>query len=187
MSKNNNVKNRILTIRGMQVMIDRDLADFYEISTKRLNEQVKRNIDRFPEVFRFQLIDIEKNELVANCDRFEKLKYSSVNPFAFTEQGVAMLSAVLRSKTAISISIQIMQAFVEMKRFMTTNAGVFQRLDKVEQKQTESDKKFERIFSALEDRSIKPKQGIFYDGQIFDAYIFVADLIKSASKLSYFY
>ncbi len=182
LSINDNVKDRIFTIRGMQVMIDRDLADFYEIPTKRLNEQVKRNIDRFPEVFRFQLIDSEKNELVANCDRFEKLKYSSVNPYVFTEQGVAMLSAVLRSKTAISISIQIMQAFVEMKNFMSTNAGIFQRLDKVEQKQIESDKNFERIFDALEDKSIKPRQGIFYNGQIFDAYVFVADLIKSATK-----
>lgn len=182
LSINDNVKNKIFTIRGKQVMIDRDLADFYEIPTKRLNEQVKRNINRFPKIFRFQLIDIEKNELVANCDRFEKLKHSSVNPYAFTEQGVAMLSAVLRSKTAISISIQIMQAFVEMKRFLATNAGVFQRLDKVEQKQIESDKNFERIFKALEDKSIKPKQGIFYDGQIFDAYVFVADLIKSATK-----
>ncbi len=182
LSINDNVKNRIFTIRGMQVIIDRDLADFYEIPTKRLNEQVKRNIDRFPKIFRFQLIDSEKNELVANCDRFEKLKYSSVNPYAFTEQGVAMLSAVLRSKTAISISIQIMQAFVEMKRFMTTNAGIFQRLDKVEQKQIVSDKNFENIFDALEDKRIKPRQGIFYDGQIFDAYVFVADLIKSATK-----
>ncbi len=182
LSINDKVKDRIFTIRGMQVMIDRDLADFYEIPTKRLNEQVKRNIDRFPEVFRFQLIDSEKNELVANCDRFEKLKYSSVNPYVFTEQGVAMLSAVLRSKTAISISIQIMQAFVEMKNFMSTNAGIFQRLDKVEQKQIESDKNFERIFDALEDKSIKPRQGIFYNGQIFDAYVFVADLIKSATK-----
>ncbi|RKX86649.1 MAG: ORF6N domain-containing protein [Spirochaetes bacterium] len=182
LSINDNVKDRIFTIRGMQVMIDRDLADFYEIPTKRLNEQVKRNIDRFPEVFRFQLIDSEKNELVANCDRFEKLKYSSVNPYVFTEQGVAMLSAVLRSKTAISISIQIMQAFVEMKNFMSTNAGIFQRLDKVEQKQIESDKNFERIFDALKDKSIKPRQGIFYNGQIFDAYVFVADLIKSATK-----
>jgi len=179
---NNIVKNKIFTIRGMQVMIDRDLAVFYEIPTKRLNEQVKRNIDRFPKVFRFQLIDSEKNELVANCDRFEKLKYSSVNPYAFTEQGVAMLSAVLRSKTAISISIQIMQAFVEMKRFLTTNAGVFQRLDKVEQKQIVSDKNFEIIFNALEDKSIKPRQGIFFDGQVFDAYKFVSDLIRSANR-----
>jgi len=93
LSINDNVKDRIFTIRGMQVMIDRDLADFYEIPTKRLNEQVKRNIDRFPEVFRFQLIDSEKNELVANCDRFEKLKYSSVNPYVFTEQGVMHIPA----------------------------------------------------------------------------------------------
>ncbi len=103
-------------------------------------------------------------------------------PYAFTEQGVSMLSAVLRSKTVVDISVTIIRAFVEMKRFMTTNASIFQRLDKVEQKQIVSDKKFEKIFNALEDKSIKSRQGIFYDGQIFDAYVFVADLIKSATK-----
>lgn len=103
-------------------------------------------------------------------------------PYAFTEQGVSMLSAVLRSDIAIKISIQIMNAFVEMRKFITTNAGIFQRIDKIEQKQLKTEQKFEEIFKALENKSIKPKQGIFYDGQIFDAYVFVADLIKSASK-----
>jgi len=177
-----NIQNLIFTIRGVQVMIDRDLADMYKVETKVLNQAVKRNLNRFPELFRFQLNEIEKNELVTNCDRFEKLKHSSVNPYAFTEQGVAMLASVLRSETAVKVSIQIMQAFVEMKKFISVNAGIFQRLDKVEQKQIETDQKFEQIFKALEDKSIKPKQGIFYNGQIFDAYVFIADLIKSAKK-----
>ena len=165
-----NIQSRIFTIRGIQIMIDRDLAELYNVEVKRLNEQVKRNIERFPNSFRFQLTDNEKNELVANCDRFSTLKHSSVNPYAFTEQGVAMLSAVLRSETAVNVSIQIMQAFVDMKKFIANNAGIFQRLDKVEQKQIQADKNFHKLFKALEDKSIKPNQGIFFNGQVFDAY-----------------
>ncbi len=101
-----NIQNYIFTIRGLQVMIDRDLAEMYGVENKRLNEQVKRNIERFPNKFRFQLTDDEKTELVANCDRFEKVKHSSANPYAFTEQGISMLSAVLRSNTAIQVSIK---------------------------------------------------------------------------------
>ena len=99
------IRDMIFTFRGLQVMINKDLAELYEVPTKRLNEQVKRNINRFPNNFRFQLTDNEKDELVANCDRFKKLKHSSVNPYAFTEQGVAMLSAVLHSQIAVNISI----------------------------------------------------------------------------------
>ena len=177
-----NIKNRIFTIRSLQVMIDRDLAELYNVSTKRLNEQVKRNVKRFPESFRFQLSDKEKKELVANCDRFEKLKHSSVNPYAFTEQGVAMLSAVLHSDIAIEVSIQIMEAFSQMRKFILSNANLFQRLENIEKKQVITDEKFDRIFKALEDRSLPPKQGIFYNGQIFDAYTLIADIIRSAKK-----
>ena len=177
-----NIKNMIFTFRGMQVMIDRDLAELYGAATKVLNQAVKRNIERSPDEFRFQLTDSEKNELVTNCDRFATLKYSSVNPYAFTEQGVAMLSAVLKSETAVKMSIQIIKAFVEMKKFISDNAAIFQRLERVEIKQTETDKKIDKIFKALEDKSIKPKQGIFYDGQIFDAYEFVSGLIKNSKK-----
>ena len=176
------IQNLILAIRGMQVMVDRDLAELYQVPTKRLNEQVKRNIDRFPEPFRFQLSNEEKNELVANCDRFENLKHSSVNPYVFTEQGVAMLSAVLRSNIATKVSIQIMHAFVGMRKFISQNAGIFQRLEKIEFKQIETDEKFERLFDALQSKEIEPKQGIFFDGQIFDAYTFIADIIRSATK-----
>ena len=177
-----NIKNMIFSFRGLQVMIDRDLAELYRVPTKRLNEQVKRNLNRFPDSFRFQLTDNEKVELVANCDRFKKIKHSSVNPYAFTEQGVAMLSAVLHSQTAIDISIKIMEAFVDMRKFILNNAAIFQRLNKIEHNKLDSDKKFEMLFKALENNNLKPKQGIFYDGQIFDAYQFVAGLIKGARK-----
>ena len=122
------VESRIMSIREKQIMIDRDLAELYGVETKRLNEAVKRNIERFPERFRFQLTKEEMAELVANCDQFNSLKHSTVRSYAFTEQGVAMLSTVLRSKTAIRVSIRIMDAFVAMRRFMVTNAEVFQRL-----------------------------------------------------------
>ncbi|HED37629.1 MAG TPA: ORF6N domain-containing protein, partial [Ignavibacteria bacterium] len=133
--KTDNIQNRIFTFRNVQVMIDKDLAELYGVETKVLNQAVKRNLNRFPEIFRFQLADNEKNKLVTNCDRFKKLKHSSVNPYAFTEQGVAMLSAVLRSDTAVKVSIQIMQAFVEMKKFISTNADIFFRLDTIEKRQ----------------------------------------------------
>jgi len=177
-----NVRNLIFSFRGSQVMIDRDLAELYGVETKVLNQAVKRNIERFPNDFRFQLTENEKIKLVTNCDRFGKLKHSSVNPYAFTEQGVAMLSAVLRSKMAIKVSIRIIKAFVEMKKFISNNAAIFQRLENVEMKQLITDEKIDKIFEALENNSLKPKQGIFYDGQIFDAYKFVNELIKEANK-----
>ena len=181
-----NIQSCIFSIRGMQVMVDRDLAELYQVVVKRLNEQVKRNIERFPKNFRFQLTNAEKNQLVANCDRFKNLKHSSANPYVFTEQGVAMLSAVLRSETAVKVSIQIMQVFVGMRKFMLENAQVFQRLDKIEirllQYQGETEDKFNQLFDALETKELQPKQGVFYNGQIFDAYILVADIIRSANK-----
>lgn len=176
------IENRIFTIRGVQVMIDRDLAEMYQVGTKVLNQSVKRNRERFPAMFHFQLSDNEKFELVTNCDRFESLKHSSVNPYAFTEQGVAMLSAVLRSETAVKVSIRIMHAFVEMRKMVLGNAALFQRLDRIEFKQLETDHKFEQVFKALESREQLPEKGIFYDGQVFDAWIFISDLIRSAKQ-----
>jgi hypothetical protein len=176
------IENRIFTFRGNQVMIDRDLAEIYSVDTKVLNQAVKRNIERFPGVFRFQLSDNEKNELVTNCDRFISLKHSASLPYAFTEQGVAMLSAVLRSETAIKVSIQIMQAFVEMRKLVLSNAGLFQRLDKMEMKQIEADQKFEQIFKAIESRGPQPDKGIFFEGEVFDAYSFISEIIKKANK-----
>ena len=180
-----NIQSMIFTIRGVQVMVDRDLATVYEVGTKVLNQAVKRNIERFPVEFRFQLTDVEKQELVTICDRFESLKHSTSNPYVFTEQGVSMLSAVLRSETAVKVSIQIINAFVEMRKFIQHNASVFARLDSVERRQvtfeSETEKNFEKVFQALE-AGEPPKQGIFYDGQVYDAYSFVADLIRKAKK-----
>ena len=163
-------------------MIDRDLAKLYEVETKVLNQAVKRNLIRFPQFFRFQLADNESDELVTNCDRFEMLKHSSVNPYAFREQGVAMLSAVLRSDIAVEVSIQIMQAFVNMKKFISSNVGIFQRLENVENKQFITDEKIKQVFKALQNRSLAPTQGVFFDGQVFDAYLFVNKIIKQAEK-----
>lgn len=131
-------------------MIDRDLGEVYCVDTKVLNQAVKRNLERFPDSFRFQLSEEEKNELVTNCDQFNKLKHSTSNPFAFTEQGVAMLSAVLRSETAIRVSIQIIKTFVALRKITTENQLLFKRLEKVELKQLETDQKFDKIFKALE-------------------------------------
>lgn len=176
------IQNRIFTIRNRQVMVDRDLAELYDVSTKVLNQAVKRNLQRFPDAFRFQLTENEKTELVTNCDRFEKLKHSSTPPCVFSEQGVAMLSAVLRSETAVNVSIQIMQAFVAMRKFFAHDAAIFQRLEKIERKQLETDEKFEQVFNAIESKEIQPKQGVFFEGQIFDAYRFFSDLIRTAGK-----
>jgi len=176
------IENKIFTFQGKQVMVDKDLAELYEVEVKRLNEQVKRNVERFPSHFRFQLSDSEKNELVAICDRFATLKHSSSNPFVFTEHGVAMLSAVLRSKKAVMVSVQIMNAFVEMRRYLAHNAGLLQRVENIESKLQLNDQHFEKIFAALEQGKPTIKQDIFFRGQIFDAYSFVMDLIKKANS-----
>ena len=176
------IQQRIFTIRDKEVMLDRDLAELYEVETKALNQAVKRNLKRFPESFRFQLTKGEKDKLVTNCDRFKTLKHSSSLPYAFTEQGVSMLSTVLKSDRAIEVSIKIIEAFVAMRRFLSTNSLIYERFERIERILSEYDDNFEKIFKALEDKSIKPTQGIFYNGQIFDAYLFINDLIKSAKK-----
>lgn len=190
------IENRIFTIRGVQVMLDFHLAELYQVETKRLNEQVKRNNSRFPESFMFQLTQAEWNDLqsqfaTSNIDptlrsQNATLKNRGVHrkylPYAFTEQGVAMLSAVLNSKTAIETSIKIMDAFVKMRKVLTENALLYQRLDRMEHKLLETDHKFEQVFKALESKDTLPRQGVFFDGQVFDAYSFVSQLIKQASK-----
>ncbi|MCP4481360.1 MAG: ORF6N domain-containing protein [bacterium] len=177
-----NIKNKIYTIRGLQVMLDRDLAELYDVKTKVFNQAVKRNIERFPAAYMFQLTDIEKQELVTNCDQLNILKHSSVNPYVFTEYGVVNLPSVLRSKKAIEINIQIINTFIEMRRFLNANAQLFQRLNNVERKQIEADHKFDKIFDALENKNDLPRKGIFFDGQVFDAYKFVADIVRKAQK-----
>lgn len=184
--KNHDIQSRIYTIRNVQVMLDRDLALFYGVKPIRLREQVKRNIKRFPIDFMFQLTEEEVEFMVSQNAIPSKQYLGGSMPYVFTEQGVATISAVLTSERAIAVNIQIMRAFVAMRRFITSNAEVFQRLDTLERKQieheAETDHKFERIFNAIEKRSIKPRQGIFFDGQIFDAYQFVSDLIRTARK-----
>jgi len=126
------IENKILIIRGQKVMIDRDLAQLYEVETKVLNQAVKRNIERFPHEFMFKLNDSELRELVTNCDRFETLKHSSSSPYAFTEYGVAMLSSVLKSKRAIAVNIQIIQTFIKMKEFLLSHNELSQRISDLE-------------------------------------------------------
>lgn len=180
---NNKIETRILLIRGIHVMIDRDLAELYQIETKTLNQQVKRNQERFPDAFMFRLNEHEFSELVTNCDRFYLLKHSSSLPYAFTEQGVSMLSAVLRSPTAIQVSICIMESFVKMRRYLVSNIGLFQRLEQFEIRQKNTEKQVDKILHIIdESRNLKQEQGIFFDGQIFDAYVFAADLIRSAES-----
>lgn len=175
------IRKLIYSIRGKQVMLDSDLASLYQVETKNLNRAVKRNIERFPESFCFQLTEEEVENL-----RFQ-FGTSSLNhggrrylPMVFSESGVAMASAVLRSEIAVKVSVEIMEAFVEMRRMLISNASLFHRLHKIELKQLEADQKFEGIFKALESDKLHSEKGIFYDGQIFDAYTFISDIIRSA-------
>ncbi|MBQ2542211.1 MAG: ORF6N domain-containing protein [Bacteroidales bacterium] len=176
------VEELIFTIRDKQVMIDYHLAQLYGVETKVLNQQVKRNIERFPERFRFQLTDDERDKVVTNCDHLSKLKFSKTNPYAFTEQGVAMLSAVLRSETAVAVSVRIIDAFVEMRRFLSKDMNILKRIDNLERSSMEANKKFDKIFSVIESGNVCSAQGIFFNGQVFDAYIFVTKLIRSATR-----
>ena len=165
------IENKIYIIRGQQVMIDRDIAQLYGVETRVLNQAVKRNEDRFPEEFCFQLDDSEFENWISQIviSNSEKMGLRK-KPFAFTEQGVAMLSAVLKSETAVKMSIQIMKAFVAMRKFMLLNAQVFQRLDNIEKHQLTTDNKIEELFDRMDKYKIEDKQGIFFQGQIFDAY-----------------
>ena len=182
------IENLILNIRGKQVMLDRDLARLYGVETKRLNEAVKRNIERFPERFMFQLADAEKNKVVAICDHLKELRFSYQNPYAFTEQGVSMLSAVLKSETAINISIKIMDAFVAMRHALLENHQLFNRIESLEyhhllmiERQKKADSQIETIFKALSKYEL-PKENVFYNNQLFDAHIIMSQLIESATK-----
>lgn len=127
-------ENLIFELRGYKVMIDTDLASLYETETKRLKEQVKRNKDRFPDDFMFELTLEEKEQLVANCDRLNNLKHSSINPMAFTEQGVAMLSSVLRSPKAVKINIEIMRAFVYYRQILLQNQDLYKKVKELDDK-----------------------------------------------------
>lgn len=228
------IEDKIFTIRGVQVMLDKDLAELYGVETKRINEQVKRNIERFPEEFCFQLTKEEveslRSQIVTLSSMNETLRSQNATsrsqsvtlntensflgsqivtskkenrggsrylPYAFTEQGVAMLSSILKSEVAVKVSIQIMNAFVQMRHFLSANGSLFAHMDSFEKRQIETEEKlnrnivqihekldvheknFEKVFAALEAADL-PKQGVFCNGQIFDSYKFVSDLIRKA-------
>ncbi len=194
------VNSLIYTVRGIQVMLDSDLADLFEVETKVFNQAVKRNSNRFPDNFRFQLTKDEFNILRSQIVTLEiegdkrNLRSQDVTssehggrrylPYAFTEQGVAMLTGIIRSDIAIEMSIKVMNAFVEMRKFISSNALLLSRIDTIEIRQLidkkASDEKFEKIFNALEEKRETPKEKIFYDGQIYDAYSFIIGLIETA-------
>lgn len=148
------IENKILYIRGHKVMIDKDLADLYEVETKALNQAVKRNMKRFPKDFMFQLKKHEKNELVTICDRFKNIKHSTNLPYAFTEQGVAMLSSVLNSERAVMVNIQIMRTFTKLKKMVESNKGLKVKIEEMEKKY---DKQFQIVFDAIKKLVEPPK------------------------------
>ncbi|MBU0701151.1 ORF6N domain-containing protein [bacterium] len=140
------IEAKILLIRGQKVMLDRDLAELYEVPTKRLNEQVKRNVKRFPEDFMFQLTKEERLEVVAICDHLKPLKHSSQLPYAFTEQGVLMLSSVLNSERAILVNIQIMRTFTKLRRILASHEDLRKKIEAMENKY---DIQFKAVFDAI--------------------------------------
>ena len=172
------IESLIHIIREQQVMLDSDLARLYGVETKVLNQAVKRNIQRFPEDFMFQLTKEEclRSQIVTSNGGRGGSRYI---PYVFTENGVAMLSSVLRSDKAIEVNINIMRAFSTMRNFLMNNAAIFQRMDQLEMKQLKTDEKVDAILDKLSDND-KPKEGVFFNGQLFDAYALVADLIRQA-------
>lgn len=175
------IESKIHEIRGVQVILDTDIAVLYGIATKRLNEQVKRNASRFPSDFMFQLTKDELYSLRSQNATANWSKRRSL-PYAFTELGVSMLSSVLTSEVAIQTNVRIMRVFASMRRFLVSNAQVFQRLDTLEYKIIATDEKVEKLYDKLEEGKLTSRQGIFFDGQIFDAYSFISGLIKQADR-----
>ncbi|NLG04898.1 MAG: ORF6N domain-containing protein [Clostridia bacterium] len=181
----------IYIVRGKQVMLDNDLAMLYQVETKRLNEAVKRNSTRFPETFRFQLSPNEyenlKSQIATSSFLINGDGYGGRRklPYVFTEQGIAMLSAVLRSEVAIQVSIRIMETFVEMRKYMANNSLLYNRMNEIEKRQiiyqNETNEKFDKVFAYISDHK-ESQQKIFFDGQIYDAFSLLIDLVKSAEK-----
>ena len=182
------IQNRILLIRNQQVMIDRDIAELYGVETKRHNEQVKRNKERFPEEFMFQItreeLESVKSQFATSPNNLFVGQDGGTRklPYVFTEHGVTMLASVLRSETAVNASIQIIKAFVSMRRFLLSNAQIFQRLDSLEIHRIESDKRIDELFTRMDRYKIDDTQGIFFQGQIFDAYAKFQSFIAQAQK-----
>ena len=184
------VRGRILTVRGIQVLLDRDLAELYGVSTGALNQAVKRNSNRFPERFMFQLSEEEfknwKSQIViSNLSEATVRMGLRKRPFVFTEHGVAMLASVLRSETAVRVSLAIIDAFIAMRRLLIANAEVFKRIETVERRQivdqAQNEERFKKVFKALDEKKEKV-QGIFYDGQLWDARALVLKLVLSAKR-----
>ena len=151
------IETRILTIRGHRVMVDADLAEVYGVPTKRLNEQVKRNAERFPEDFAFRLTPEEKTELVANCDRFSRLKHSTAFPLVFTEHGAIMAANVLNSQRAIEASVQVVRAFVRLREVLATHKDLARKVDALERKHGTHDAQIKAIFEAIRALMAPPK------------------------------
>ncbi len=180
------LRGLIHTLRGEKVMLDRDLAALYQVETRALKQAVKRNIRRFPDDFMFVLEEHEVDMLVSQSVIPTKGVLGGAMPFAFTEQGVAALSSVLTSERAIEVNIAIMRAFVSMRRLLAASTPLLDRLETLEKRQIaheiHADQRFEQLFSALETANLQPVQGVFFDGQVFDAYVFINDLLRSAQR-----
>ena len=180
----NNIKRRIFTIRGKQVMLDSDLAEYFGATTGNLNRAMKRNIKRFPDNFCFQLTKTDYYEIL-RCQtgilELEQGKYSKYLPYVYTEQGIAMLTSVLHTEKAIAASILIMEVFVEMRHFIANNTALFDRISKVELKQLEADKKFDQLFEYVNTHA-ETNQKLFFDGQIYDAFSLLIELIQKAAQ-----
>ena len=195
------IQNKIVVLRNQQVMIDRDIAELYGVETKVLNQAVKRNIERFPERFMFQLTKDEQQEIderlrsqiviIENQSKTENLRgrHSKYLPYAFTEQGCAMLSAILKSEAAVQASIKIMDAFVAMRHFLQSNAEIFSEMSHIKKQlrdttvhQIEADKRIDELFTRMDRYAIDNTKGIFFQGQIFDAYAKFESFIAQAQK-----
>lgn len=179
------IKSLIYVVRGQQVMLDSDLAMLYQVETKVFNQAVSRNIERFPENFRFQLTKEEFDALRSQIATPNGRGGRRYRPYMFTEQGIAMLSGVLRSDVAVQVSIRIMNTFVEMRRFIANNAILFEKVSNIELKQLEyqksTDERFDKVFQYIEDHA-ESEQKIFFDGQIYDAFSLITSIVQKAQK-----
>ena len=176
------IKKLIVLIRGTQVILDRDLARLYEVDVSQMNRQVKRNIERFPDDFMFQLTKDEYYGLKCHFGISNSRGGDRSLPFAFTEQGVSMLSGLLRSSVAIRANISIIRAFTAMKKLAVFNSTYFARMERIEARQLASEDRINELFNMISEKDKQLTQGIFFDGQIYDAYAFVSSLIRSAVK-----
>jgi hypothetical protein len=176
------IRSKILTIRGEQVILDRDLSLFYQVETRILKQSVRRNMDRFPDDFMFQLTNDEISDMVSQFVIPSKGLLGGSKPYVFTESGVSMLASVIRTPIAVEISIKIIRAFVSMRHQTMNSAPMFKRISEVEEKQVTIENKLEELLKALESKEIKIQQGIFFEDKVFDAYLLITKLVKLAKK-----